>query len=192
MIELTDIDDSSRGGEGREDDREIDDHTCFLFCSHPINGVDKYLLKFLFFRAFFDFEHVLPRREVRETHEDRLDARFGSEETELSSTIVDEIELYVSTSADVFPLHMILLVRRILSSVEDLVVCVEGSVSNFLSEEESLIPAAVEKEVVVENASDTSTLVTELNEEVFIAILFHLLEKSCRVRIANSLEGRVE
>jgi hypothetical protein len=157
----------------------------------PLTGLFENLEQSLLSRSLRGSVVVHPRRSKRKRHENGFDASRRSLQTERGSSIVDKVELDVSTSSELLPLLLLGSVREILSSLDDGHVRGQERSKRRPDETKELLGILV-LEIIEEDTSDTSGLLSVLNDEVLITPLLKLPVVVLVVLVASFLESLVE
>ena len=133
---------------------------------------------------------ILPAGSLRQRHKDGLDATARLE-AEDSATIVDEVELSVSTTTNELPLLLLLSELIVLVLVDDGQVGGDDAVKAIGCEVEELLWLAI-VQIVIEDTAKTTGLASVGDDEVVVSVLLELRVEGRVVLIHDRLVGSVE
>ena len=147
--------------------------TTKYFWSHsPLPCILENTHHLLLWRASLYLLVVLPPGEQRKRHQNALNACIWCEESELCAAILHQIELHIAPSLVLLPAHILIILRRIFASLQYLFVGIQGATSAVFNKFEGLSPAVVQDKVVKEYSPYTSSLPSELDHELLVALFF--------------------
>ncbi len=133
---------------------------------------------------------ILPSGRLRQTHQNALDPSSGLE-SENGSTVVNEVELSVSPTAQLLPTLLILSEFVIFVLLDDGSVGGDDGVDGILGEFEQQFRIAV-VQIVEEDSSQSASLVAVRNDEVFVGPGFELGVEFGIVPVAHLFVRSVE
>ena len=140
--------------------------------------------------SFFRLHIILPPCRLGKTHEDTLNATT-SLEAEDSATVVDKVELHVTSSSHQLPTLLLLSEVIVLVLLHNGSVSLDNRVERLLAEFKNGIGIAV-VEIVKENSTQTTSFVAVLDDEVTVGPLLELGVELRIVLVAHLLVGTVE
>mmetsp|Transcript_31047 Transcript_31047/g.51290 ORF Transcript_31047/g.51290 Transcript_31047/m.51290 type:complete len:329 (+) Transcript_31047:171-1157(+) len=156
----------------------------------PIPCVLTGINKFSFWGAFLWNAVVFPSSSLWKTHEDTLDTST-SLQTEHGSTVVDKVELNVTSSSHELPLLLLLGELIILVLLNDWPVGLDDGIARLLGKFKNLVWITVVL-VIKKNTSQTTRLATVRDQEIAVGPSLELLVVRRIVVVADFLVGTME